>query len=109
MSPIKVAMIDFKGLVPPRPANVAYARSMSVKTSGGPNANANSASGGAKRVKRMIETVPPMKELTAAATNAWGACPFLARGYPSNVVATAVEAPGMFRVIELMAPPYMAP
>jgi len=35
--------------------------------------------------------------------------PFSAIGLPSNVVATAVEAPGIPSVIEEIAPPYIAP
>ena len=50
-----------------------------------------------------------MKEAIAAAVKALSALPAMASGRPSKTVATAVEAPGMPRVIELIAPPYMAP
>ena len=56
-----------------------------------------------------MEIVPPMKEAVAATTSAVSALPCSASGRPSNVVATAVEAPGIPSMIELMAPPYMAP
>ena len=48
-------------------------------------------------------------EAAAAAISAFSASPFMAMGLPSKVVATAVEAPGMPSIIELIAPPYMAP
>ena len=94
---------------PPRPMNVANASTISANSSGGPNLSANSASGGANRVNRTTEIVPPMNEATAAAVSARSALPACASGRPSNTVATAVEAPGMPRVMELMAPPYIAP
>jgi hypothetical protein len=53
--------------------------------------------------------VPPTKEATAAAVKALSAKPCLARGRPSNVVATAVDAPGIPSITEDMAPPYIAP
>ena len=53
--------------------------------------------------------VPPTNEAVAAATSALSAMPFMASGRPSNTVATAVEAPGIPSMIELMAPPYIAP
>jgi len=53
--------------------------------------------------------VPPTKDATAAAISARPARPCSAMGRPSNVVATAVEAPGIPSRIELIAPPYIAP
>ena len=94
---------------PPRPMKVAKARIISAKVSGGPNANATSASGGANRVNSTTEMVPPTKEAVAAATSALSAWPWSASGRPSKVVATAVEAPGIPSMMEEMAPPYMAP
>ena len=91
----------------PRP--MANASSISAKISGGPKLSATDASGGAKAVKNMFETVPPMNDATAAVTRARLARPCMANGRPSNVVATAVDAPGIPSVIELIAPPYMAP
>ncbi len=57
----------------------------------------------------MTFLVPPTKEAVAAVTSAVFAFPCNAKGRPSNVVATAVEAPGIPNMIELMAPPYIAP
>ena len=94
---------------PPRPMKVAKASSMSAKISGSPKSRATWASAGANPVNSMIETVPPKKDASAAATRALSALPLSASGRPSKVVATAVEAPGMPSMIELMAPPYMAP
>ena len=94
---------------PPRPTKVAKASSISAKISGGPKLSATEARSGANAVKRMIETLPPMKDARAAVTSARLARPWSASGRPSKVVATAVEAPGMPSVIELIAPPYIAP
>ncbi len=55
---------------PPRPTKVANASSISEKISGGPKLSATEASGGAKAVNRMIDTVPPTKEAMAAVTSA---------------------------------------
>ena len=57
----------------------------------------------------MTETVPPTNEPTAAAVSPVIASPFCARGLPSKTVATAVDAPGIPNIIELIAPPYIAP
>ena len=94
---------------PPRPMKVAKASSMSEKISGELKRSAMSARGGANRVNSTTEMVPPTNDAVAAATRALSASPFRAMGRPSKVVATAVEAPGMPSMIELMAPPYMAP
>ncbi len=88
---------------------VANASTISANSSGGPKRSANSASGGANSVNRTTEMVPPMKDAAAAVTRARSALPATAIGRPSNTVATAVDAPGMPSVIELIAPPYMAP
>ena len=88
---------------------VAKARIIRANISGGPNASATSAKGGANRVNSTTETVPPTKDAVAAATSALSASPLSASGRPSKVVATAVEAPGMPSMIEEIAPPYMAP
>ena len=74
-----------------------------------PNVRATSASGGAKSVNKTTPTLPPTKDAVAAATSALSAFPCIAMGRPSNVVATAVDAPGMPSIIELIAPPYIAP
>jgi hypothetical protein len=60
-------------------------------------------------VKKTLATVPPINEASAAVTRARLARPCMARGRPSNVVATAVDAPGMPSVTDEIAPPYMAP
>ena len=94
---------------PPRPMKVAKASTIRANSSGGPNLSAKSASGGAKSVNSTTEIVPPTKDAAAAATRARSAFPAIAIGRPSNVVATAVEAPGMPSMIDDIAPPYMAP
>ena len=94
---------------PLRPTKVAKARSINAKISGGPKDRAKPAKSGAKRVNRMFATVPPTKDASAAVTNAKLALPCCASGFPSKVVATAVDAPGIPSVTEEIAPPYIAP
>ena len=107
--PIKIEKIVFGISSPPKPINVAKASIINANSSGGPNFSANAASGGANSVNRTTEIVPPINEATAAAVRALSALPCWASGRPSNTVATAVDAPGMPSVIELIAPPYIAP
>ena len=94
---------------PPSPMKVANARSIRANSSGAPKTSATSASGGANSVKSTTEMVPPTNEAVAAATRARSAIPLRASGRPSKVVATAVDAPGMPSMMELIAPPYIAP
>jgi len=107
--PIRIEKMVFGMSSPPKPMKVANANTISANSSGGPNFNANAANGGANSVNNTTEIVPPMNEATAAADNARSALPLCAIGRPSNTVATAVDAPGMPSVMELMAPPYIAP
>ena len=108
-SPIRIEKIVLGISSPPSPMKVAKASTIRANSSAGPNLRANSAKGGANSVNRITDMVPPMNDATAAAVSAWSAWPVVASGRPSNTVATAVEAPGMPRVMELIAPPYMAP
>ena len=85
------------------------ANNTKVNSSAGPKASARSASGSAKSVNKIIEIVPPINEAAAAVNSASPDFPCCAIGRPSNVVATAVDAPGIPSRIELTAPPYIAP
>ena len=108
-SPRQIDRIVFGMSSPPSPTKVANASSISAKISGGPNERATFARSGANPVNSRFATVPPTKEAMAATTSASRARPCIASGRPSNVVATAVDAPGMPSVIEEIAPPYIAP
>ena len=107
--PMRIEKMVFGMSSPPRPMKVANASTISANSSGGPNLSANAANGGANSVNSTTEMLPPTNDATAAADNAWSALPCCASGRPSNTVATAVDAPGIPKVIELMAPPYIAP
>src|SRR5919106_139214 len=65
---------------PPRPTKVLNARSMTAKYSGGPNLRASSARGGAKKLKRIIETSEEKKPPIKATDSAYPALPCLASG-----------------------------
>ena len=107
--PMQIEKIVLGISSPPSPMKVAKASTIKANSSGGPNLRAKVRQGGAKRVNSTTEIVPPTKDAVAAATKARSASPLSAMGRPSKVVATAVEAPGMPSMIELIAPPYMAP
>ena len=107
--PRQIEKIVFGMSSPPRPTKVAKASNIRAKISGGPKESARPARSGAKSVKKMFATVPPTNEAMAAVTSARLALPCRANGLPSNVVATAVDAPGMPSVTDEIAPPYIAP
>jgi len=67
-------------MIDPPERNTASSRPSEVnaKYSGGPKSSANSASGGAKKVIPMMETVPAMNDPIAAMARAAPARPFLA-------------------------------
>ena len=108
-NPIKIEKIVLGISSPPRPTKVAKAITIKAKVSGALNLKATSASGGANKVNKITDTVPPTNEPTAAAVRAVIASPFTAKGLPSKTVATAVDAPGIPNITELIAPPYIAP
>ena len=94
-NPINIEKIVFGTSSPPKPTNVAKAITINAKVSGALNLSATSARGGANKVNKITDTVPPTKEPTAAAVKAVIASPLTAKGLPSKTVATAVEAPGI--------------
>ena len=53
--------------------------------------------------------IPPMTDWMAVTPSALAAFPFIARGYPSKVVASADGVPGTFSRIAEREPPYTAP
>ena len=85
------------------------APAMTPKYSAGPNFSANSASGGARSIRPMTESVPPIHEPIAAMASAEPARPCLAISCPSIAVITDDASPGTLRSTEVSDPPYMAP
>ena len=79
------------------------------KYSGALNFRANSASGGATSMSTTVPKRPATTDAMQAMEIALPAIPFLAIGYPSNVVLTAEGVPGVARRIAGIAPPNMAP
>jgi hypothetical protein len=77
--------------------------------SGGPKSSAKPATTGATSVSASTETVPPMKEPTAAMPRAVPARPWRANACPSNTVTTDDASPGSRSNTEVMVPPYWAP
>ncbi len=83
--------------------------SMRLKYSGGPNARANLASGGATSMRPRTDMVPAINDPKAAIPRAGPARPFRAIWYPSRQVMTEAASPGMLTRMEVVDPPYMAP
>ena len=83
--------------------------SIRLKYSGGPNARASLARGGATSISPITEMVPAMKEPKAAIPRAAPARPCRAIWYPSRQVMTEAASPGMFTRMEVVEPPYIAP
>ena len=79
------------------------------KVSEGPKDWASLAKDGASTVSRMSPIVPATKDPTAQSTRAGPARPCWASGYPSKVLATVEDSPGVFMRTEVMVPPNMAP
>ena len=64
---------------------------------------------GAKSIKPIVARKAPKKDATPDNTKASPAFPCFAIGYPSKVVIIAGSSPGIFRSIEEIRPPYIAP
>src|SRR5262249_13204508 len=84
-------------------------RPIRAKFSGGPKRMATVAIVGAKNVITITPSVPATKEPIAAIPRAAPARPCFAIWWPSRQVTTDAASPGMFRRIEVVEPPYMAP
>ncbi len=93
----------------PRKVRRVNPSTMREKYSGGPNFRAQRARGGPTIMSPMIPIVPPMKDPKADIPRAGPALPFRAMTYPSRQVTTDAASPGMFRRMEVVDPPYMAP
>ena len=79
------------------------------KYSVGPNFNETLANGGANNAKHITPTNPPINDDIQLIDIAKSPFPFLAIGYPSNVVATAEGVPGVLINIADQEPPKIAP
>ncbi len=107
--PMTTMINPFRIDPPPRSVAMSSPKRVSEKYSGGPNFRANSARGGATKVRPSTPMVPAMKEPMAAMPRAGPARPFFAIWYPSIQVTTEAASPGMLTRMEVVDPPYMAP
>ena len=82
---------------------------MSAKYSGGPNFSPSSTTSGDRKVRPMVAMVPAKKEPMALVASAGPALPRLAISLPSIAVTMVALSPGVFRRIEVVEPPYIAP
>ena len=82
---------------------------VSRNSSGGPKLLASDAVTGAAMLIRIAPIVPATNDAIAAITRAGPARPLRARGYPSNVLATVADSPGVLISTDVMVPPYIAP
>ena len=106
--PNAVMTRPFTGFSPTSHEMDVMAIKSSAVISEGPNFSPRLASPGPIKVKMIIPIMPPTKEAVLAVIRA---CPgrfrFVAIGYPSSVVTTAGESPGIFKRMALNAPPYI--
>ena len=65
--------------------------------------------GAPTKVSMTTAKVPAMNEPIAAMASAGPARPCIAILWPSMVVITEADSPGMFTRIEVVEPPYIAP
>ncbi len=96
-------------LVAEIPPSVAKASANSAKYSAGPNKSATFTSCGARNTSPQVAKNAPTKDAMPDRASASPARPACAIGYPSRQVIIAGSSPGMFKRIELMRPPYIAP
>ena len=88
---------------------VVKARIISEKYSVGPKVKASSAKVGARKVKSTVPIVPATNDPTAAVANAEAPRPLLAIRLPSIAVTIELLSPGVFRRMDVVDPPYIAP
>ena len=82
---------------------------INAKFSGGPKRMAIAAMAGAKNVIMTTPSVPAMNDPIAAIPSAGPALPCRAIWWPSKQVTTDAASPGIFRRMEVVEPPYIAP
>ena len=82
---------------------------ISEKYSAGPNISATAVSGAPSAATSTVATEPAKNEPIAAIASAGPARPCFAIWWPSSVVTTEEDSPGMLIRIEVVEPPYCAP
>ena len=82
---------------------------ISEKYSAGPNSSARLVSGAPSAATSTVATQPAKNEPIAAMASAGPARPCLAIWWPSSVVTTDDDSPGMLTRIDVVEPPYCAP
>ena len=109
MSPRHVVTTDLATLVPVRLATVHRPNTISEKNSAGPKCRAYSAIGAPTKVSISTAKVPAMNEPMAAIASADPARPCIAILWPSMVVITEADSPGILTRMEVVDPPYIDP
>ena len=82
---------------------------ISEKYSAGPNSSASAVSGAPSAATSTVATQPAKNEPMAAIASAGPARPCRAIWWPSSVVTTDDDSPGMLTRIAVVEPPYCAP
>ena len=94
---------------PSTAVTVVSASTISAKYSAGPNSSATRTISGATKVSASVAIVPATKEPMAAVASAWAPRPLRAIMLPSMAVTIEPDSPGVFKRIEVVEPPYIAP
>ena len=94
---------------PSTAVTVISASTISAKYSAGPKSSARRTMRGATNVRPSVAIVPATKEPMAAVASAWAPRPLRAIWLPSMAVTMEPDSPGVFKRIEVVEPPYIAP
>ena len=95
------AITPLTTLFPEREPTIDKPKIASINSSAEPNINMTGRAICTKKVRIIAPKSPPNKEAEKAAPNALDACPFLARGKPSSMVAWLELDPGIPMSIEV--------
>ena len=99
-SPKHATASPFVKEFPLRAPTIVKANIPSIKSSGEPNATIIGRANGSDATKTTAPNRPPIAETVKAAPNALCACPFLASGKPSKIVACEAAVPGTPSITE---------
>lgn len=107
--PISAPITPLRTLPEEREAMIVSANTHSQNCSGAPNFMDTLARGTDRNRSAETPKIPPNTDEMSAVKRAFCACPFMAIGYPSNVVQRAAAVPGVLMRMEGMDPPYSEP
>ena len=109
INPRPVEIMAFATDFPVKLATVDRPKSISAKNSAGPKRSAKPATGSPINVKTIMLKVPATNDPMAHMASAGPARPCNAILWPSRVVTTDADSPGILTRMDVVDPPYIAP